>query len=54
MVLNLNKGQDELNKQGFNIVSIKSFSTVMKNSNQYDFIIIDEAQRLREGGTIIS
>lgn len=52
---NLNKGQDELNKQGFNIVSIKSFSTVMKNSNQYDFIIIDEAQRLREGGgTIIS
>jgi hypothetical protein len=47
---NLNKGQDELNKQGFNIVSIKSFSTVMKNSNQYDFIIIDEAQRLREGG----
>lgn len=46
----LNEGQYELNKHGFNIVPITSFSTVMENSNQYDFIIIDEAQRLREGG----
>lgn len=44
----VNSGQIELNSRGFSIVGIKSFSSILKNSNQYDYIIIDEAQRLRQ------
>lgn len=44
----LNRGQLELNSNGFKIVPIKNFSSILENSEQYDYIIIDEAQRLRE------
>ncbi|MGT2907916.1 DNA/RNA helicase domain-containing protein [Streptococcus dentiloxodontae] len=44
---NLNDGQLELNKHNFNIKSIKFFQDILDNSNDYDFIILDEAQRLR-------
>ncbi|WP_394714034.1 DNA/RNA helicase domain-containing protein [Streptococcus parauberis] len=45
---NLNLGQAELNNMGYNIVPVKKFSQILDNAEKYDFIIIDEAQRLRE------
>lgn len=33
----VNSGQIELNSRGFSIVCIKSFSSILKNSNQYDY-----------------
>ena len=47
---NLNDGQIALNEIGYNIKPIKEISEVLKNANNYDYIIIDEAQRLRECG----
>lgn len=45
---NLNNGQYELNRNNFNIFPIRNFDYILNNSRSYDFIIIDEAQRLRE------
>lgn len=45
---NLNDGQNELNTNNFNIFPIRNFDYILNNSGRYDFIIIDEAQRLRE------
>ncbi|HEL0663021.1 TPA: DUF2075 domain-containing protein [Streptococcus equi subsp. zooepidemicus] len=44
----LNDGQRILNNNNFNIVPIKRFDTIMQNTGNYDYIIIDESQRLRE------
>ena len=43
----LNDGQVELNKNNFIIKSIKELQSVLNNTSSYDYIIIDEAQRLR-------
>ena len=43
----LNDGQVELNKNNFIIKSIKGLQSVLNNASFYDYIIIDEAQRLR-------
>lgn len=43
----LNNGQVELNKNNFTIKSIKKLQSVLNNASFYDYIIIDEAQRLR-------
>ena len=43
----LNDGQVELNKNNFIIKPIKKLQSVLNNASFYDYIIIDEAQRLR-------
>ncbi len=45
---NLNNGQRVLNNNSFNIVSIRRFDDIIQNTENYDYIIIDESQRLRE------
>lgn len=45
---NLNDGQRVLNNKDFNIVSIRCFDNIIQNTGNYDYIIIDESQRLRE------
>lgn len=42
----LNEGQIELNKNGFNISSIKNYQTALSNLSSNSVIIIDESQRL--------
>lgn len=43
----LNDGQVELNKNNFIIKPIKELQSILNNASFYDYIIIDEAQRLR-------
>lgn len=44
---NLNSGQEVLNSKGFSIHPIRNLMNVLHNSEQFDYIIIDEAQRLQ-------
>lgn len=45
---NLNNGQETLALHGFTIFPIKSILSVLDNAWKYDYIIVDEAQRLRQ------
>lgn len=44
---NLNEGQEKLIKAGYDIVPIRNFDIVMDAHRSYDYIILDEGQRLR-------
>lgn len=43
----LNEGQKELRSKGYDIKPVKEFDNLMDNVESYDYIIFDEAQRLR-------
>lgn len=45
---NLNNGQQRLALRGFTIFPVKSILEVLDNADKYDYIIVDEAQRLRQ------
>ena len=44
---NLNDGQKFLNTKGYKIHQVKDTEKILKQCNEYDYIIIDEGQRLR-------
>lgn len=44
----LNEGQRKLQKKGFQIKPISQLISTLLNTNSYDYIIIDESQRLRQ------
>ncbi|MDU0401581.1 hypothetical protein LMG8526HA_02480 [Lactococcus lactis] len=45
---NLNNGQQRLALRGFTIFPVKSILEVLDNADKYDYIVVDEAQRLRQ------
>lgn len=45
---NLNNGQQKLVLNGFNIFPVKLIPDVLSDADMYDYIIVDEAQRLRQ------
>ena len=45
---NLNTGQEKLAQKGFTIFPIRNILDVLNNADLYDYIIVDEAQRLRQ------
>lgn len=45
---NINDGQCLLNEHGFKIKPIKEFPKIIENIREYDYVILDEAQRLRK------
>jgi len=45
---NLNNGQQRLALRGFTIFPVKSIIEVLDNADKYDYIVVDEAQRLRQ------
>lgn len=45
---NLNNGQIKLSEHGFKIFPIKNLISILNSKEEYDYIILDEAQRLRE------